>query len=209
MPKTAIVIGASGLVGSSLVDQLATSQHIERVICLNRRPMPHKHTNVSHYEIYFEQLDTAVKYLQGDYLFSCLGTTKKAAGSVEAQRHVDFDHQYTIAKIAAKQGVEHYLLVSAIGANAASNNAYLKMKGELEQKILRLPFKRISIIRPSLLLGERQERRWGESAAAVVMPTLCKLPVPILRKYQPVSAEHVASQLVEASRRLHHGVICG
>ncbi len=134
----------------------------------------------------------------GDWMFSCLGTTRKQAGSIEAQRRVDFDYQLRAAEIAAKQGVGHYLLVSSAGAEAKSKNPYLRMKGELDQRVQELGFGRVSIFRPSLLLGERPQMRLGEKIGSWILPTLCLLPG--LRRYRPITGKQVASKMVRVSQ---------
>lgn len=198
MEKTAIVTGATGLVGQSLVDQLAAADHISRIIMLTRRPVETMSEKVQNHVIDFEQPEENVSLFKGDFLFSCLGTTRKKAGSVSAQRRVDLDYQYQIARLASEQGVGHYLLVSSSGANSGSRNAYLQMKGELEDKILALPFERISIFQPSLLLGNRPEFRLGEILGSRVLPALTKIPG--LQRYRPIRGEQVAGKMVQVSR---------
>ncbi|RLB69716.1 MAG: short chain dehydrogenase, partial [Deltaproteobacteria bacterium] len=162
MDNTAIVIGATGLVGRALVDQLADADHIDKIITLTRRPAGHSCPEVHNQIVDFDHLEDYASSFRGDLLFSCLGTTRKQAGSSAARRRVDLDYQYKAAQLAADHGVGHYLLVSSSGANADSNNAYLQMKGELEQKVQALPFNRISIFQPSLLIGKRANTRMGE-----------------------------------------------
>ncbi len=204
MNKTAIVIGATGLVGKALVDQLVAADHIERVVVIARRAVSHPSDKVVCHAVDFDKLDHYADQFQGDMLFSCLGTTRKQAGSVEAQRIVDFDYQYQAAQLAAEQGVSHYLLVSSSGANASSNNAYLKMKGELEDKVELLPFPSISILQPSLLLGERDHIRLGEVFGSWVLPMLCKLPP--LKQYRPIWGREVAAKMVQLSLSTASGI---
>ena len=128
-----------------------------------------------------------------DVLFSCLGTTKKQAGSIQAQRKVDLDYQYEAASIARQQGVTEYFLVSSSGASANSPSAYLRMKGQLEGKVLALDFPRSVIFRPSLLLGKRAEQRLGESLGARVMPLLKY--IPLLKIYRPIQGAQVAIKM--------------
>ena len=128
-----------------------------------------------------------------------LCSTRKQAGSIEAQRKVDLDYQYRAARLAVDRGVRHYLLVSSSGANAKSSNPYLRMKGELEEKILALPFARISIFQPSLLLGKRPEFRLGEKLGAMLLPMVGALPG--LRRYRPIRGEEVAAKMVRISRQ--------
>ncbi|BDF93867.1 MULTISPECIES: NAD(P)H-binding protein [Pseudoalteromonas] len=194
MNKTAIVIGATGLVGSQLVKQLVEHVHISQVITLTRRPAPCKNKKVTNHVVDFDHLAQHALLFKGDVLFSCLGTTKKTAGSITAQRKVDFDYQFQVAELAVNMGVTHYLLVSSSGANAHSSNAYLKMKGELENAVKKLPFKRISIIQPSLLLGQRDgDFRIGEKIGSVLLPVLSMLPG--LKKFKPITGEQVAVKM--------------
>jgi uncharacterized protein YbjT (DUF2867 family) len=197
MSSIAIVIGATGLVGRALVDQLAEAEHIGQVVTLTRRPAEHFSSKVYNQVVRFDQLEAHASLFAGDLLFSCLGTTRKQAGSIAAQRTVDLEYQYKAAQLAARQGVRHYLLVSSSGANANSSNAYLRMKGELEQRARSLPFGRISIFQPSLLLGQRAEARLGEQLWSRVLPVLCVLPG--LRRFRPIRAEQVAAKMVRVS----------
>ena len=199
MGNTAIVIGATGLVGGALTDQLADADHIEKVITLTRRPAEHPNAKINNRVVDFDRLEDYASSFEADLLFSCLGTTRKQAGSIAAQRRVDLDYQFKAAQLAADKGVCHYLLVSASGANADSNNPYLKMKGELEEKIQKLPFKRISIFQPSLLLGHRKEFRLAEKLGAVIMPLFCTIPG--LRRYRPIKGEQVAASMIQVSRQ--------
>ena len=199
MNDTAIVIGATGLVGQALTDRLANADHILRVVTLTRRPAPHASSKVDNRVVEFDRLEGQAALFAADRLFSCLGTTRKQAGSIAAQRKVDLDYQYHAARLAADRGVGHYLLVSASGAKAGSKNPYLRMKGELEEKIQTLPFERISIFQPSLLLGQRAEFRLGETAGALLLPLFCTIPG--LRRYRPIRGEDVAAKMVQVSRQ--------
>jgi uncharacterized protein YbjT (DUF2867 family) len=204
MKKAVIVLGGTGLVGKALIDQLAEAEHIERVVALSRRAGTHSSEKVTYHVVDFDKLDQHADLFRGDMLFSCLGTTRKQAGSVEAQRIVDFDYQYQAAQLAVKQGVEHYLLVSSSAANASSNNAYLKMKGELEEGVEQLSFPRTSILQPSLLIGERDHLRIGEVVGSWILSALCKLPP--LQRYRPIQGREVAARMVQLSRSAGSGV---
>ncbi len=199
MDKIAIVIGATGLVGSALVEQLASADHIGKIITLTRRPVTHFSSKVCNQVVDFDCLEEYAESFNADFLFSCLGTTRKQAGSIAAQRKVDLDYQFKAAQLAANSGVEHYLLVSSSAANEKSNSQYLKMKGLLEQKIRSLPFLRISIFQPSLLLGQRVDYRLGEKLGSWVMPALCIIPG--LRRFRPITGEQVAAKMVLVSQQ--------
>ncbi|WP_154224130.1 NAD(P)H-binding protein [Marinicella rhabdoformis] len=192
--KTAVVIGATGLVGGRLVGRLVNEAGFKKVIAVTRRPVTYQSSKVINDVVDFNALENHKASFQGDVLFSCLGTTAKQAGSIAAQRVVDYDYQYEIAKFAADNGMKHYVLVSSAGADANSRSSYLKMKGELEDAVSLLAFERISIMQPSLLLGEREGFRLGETIGSWVMPALCKLP--FLKKYRPITGDEVAKKMV-------------
>lgn len=191
--KKAIVIGATGLVGNAVVELLLASEHFDKVITLTRRKMSHSSDKFENHTVDFDQLDKHAALFKADLLISCLGTTLKQAGSLSAQRTVDLDYQFMVAQLAANHGINHYLLVSSSGANSTSKNAYLQMKGELEEKVSTLNFARISILQPSLLLGQRTQFRFGETVGAWLLPTLCLIPG--LQKYRPIRAQKVAQKL--------------
>lgn len=195
--KVAIVLGATGLVGSALVNHLSACPEFKKIYALTRRPVNFPMANVKNHIIDFDDLNKDQDAFRGDILFSCLGTTKKKAGSIAAQRKVDVQYQFDAAKLAAANAVQHYLLVSSSGANAKSYHPYLNMKGVLEDKIKQLDFKRISIFQPSLLLGNRPETRFGEHVAGIVLPVVCRLPG--FKKFRPISGQQVAKKMVSVS----------
>ncbi|GAA6186156.1 NAD(P)H-binding protein [Aliiglaciecola sp. NS0011-25] len=195
--KTAIVIGATGLVGKNLVDRLAADKRVERVVAVTRRPIEYQSNKIVNQVVNFDELEKYADVFTGDVLFSCLGTTAKQAGSVQEQRKVDFEYQYQAAKISAENGVSHYILVSSSGANGKSISPYLKMKGELEDAVWLLPFKRVSILQPSLLIGERESFRLGETLASWILPPLCMLP--FFKRYRPISGDEVAKKMLSIS----------
>lgn len=199
MNKRAIVIGATGLVGRALVDQLAEAEHIAEVITLTRRPAGHSCAKVKNHVVDFDYLDNCAELFSAELLFSCLGTTRKQAGSLAAQRRVDLDYQYKAAQLAVENGVGHYLLVSSSGADASSTNPYLKMKGELEDKVKAMVFERVSIFQPSLLLGPRVDFRLGEKLASWVLPGLCRFPP--LRRFRPITGQQVAEKMTYVSQQ--------
>jgi len=202
--KKVVVIGATGLVGKSLVRALVQEPAIEKVIVISRRKVEFNSVKVENVVVDFANLAQFRDAFNGDILFSCLGTTKKQAGSVAAQRLVDVEYQLEAAELAASNGVSEYFLVSSSGANSHSKNAYLQMKGELEDKVTQLKFNRICIFQPSLLLGEREGFRFGEKLGCWVLPTLCRLP--LLKRYKPIYGEQVATKMCQESLKLKTGV---
>ena len=203
--KTAIVLGATGLIGQNLTLKLAQQSHINKVIAVTRKTVDYSHPKIENQVVDFYLLEQYSQTFLGDILFSCLGTTKKQAGSTEAQRIIDVDYQLTAAKLAANNGVSEYFLVSSSGSNATSKNAYLQMKGELENKIMGLGFERICIFQPSLLLGERNHFRIGEKLGSWILPTLCKLP--ILKRFKPIYGAQVATKMCQVSAQQTVGIM--
>jgi uncharacterized protein YbjT (DUF2867 family) len=207
--KTAIVIGATGLVGSQVVAQLIEAKHVSRVVTLTRRALrqseQHDCAKLENHVVDFDRLADSASLFKGDILFSCLGTTLKQAGSIPAQRVVDLDYQYQAAKLAVEQGVDHLLLVSSSGADSKSLSPYLKMKGELEDKIQALAFPHINIFQPSLLLGDRDSSRAAEDIASKVLPLICKLPG--LTRYRPIYGAEVAEKMVAESAHPKSAVV--
>jgi uncharacterized protein YbjT (DUF2867 family) len=199
MSLTAVIIGATGLVGSALLEKLLSHKDIDKVVAVSRRPLNVNSPKLDNLVIDFSAVDSIADKIHGDVFFSCLGTTKKQAGSIAAQRIVDFDYQLASARIAAANGIPHYCLVSSSAANSNSLSPYLKMKGELEDQIKDLNFERITILQPSLLLGQRHEQRTGESIGTLFLPWLCRLPG--LRRYRPIQGEEVATKLLQQALR--------
>lgn len=195
--KTAIVLGATGLIGSHLVKQLSECDAILKVIAVTRRPVEYSSDKIENQVINFENLSEYANIFKGDLLFSALGTTAKKAGSKEKHRKIDHDYQLEVASIAVKNGVQHYLLVSSAGANSKSPYNYSRIKGELDEKVVTLGFLRVSIFRPSLLLGERKESRFLEGVGAYLLPVLGLIPG--LRKYRPIQGLEVAKKMIQVS----------
>lgn len=197
MGLNAIVIGATGLVGSALLEQLCQSDRFESVVAISRRPLTYTHRKLSTVQVDFEQLSLQAKAFAGDVLFSCLGTTKKQAGSIAAQRVVDVDYQYQAAQLARQAGVKHLCLVSSSGAHKGSLSAYLDMKGDLEEKVKTLGFERFSIFQPSVLVGQRDHRRFAEEVSALVLPWVCRLPG--LKAFRPIQGQQVARRMLQVA----------
>lgn len=198
--KTAIIIGATGLVGSKITNKLLNDDRYNLVKIFVRKSTGIHHPKVEEHVVDFEKIEIWKHEIIGDELYSAMGTTIKKAGSKEAQYKIDFTCQYEFAKAACENGVGKYLLVSSAGANANSRNFYLRMKGELDEKISELPFNQIYIFRPSILAGERKEKRRAEVIGTFMVKFFTQL-IPPLGKYQPIEAEKVAGALINAANQ--------
>lgn len=201
--KKAIVIGATGMVGTQLIDLLLHTRQYSEVVSLVRKPTGITHPKLSEYRIDFDKPEKWKELIKGDVLFSTLGTTLARAGSKDAQYKVDFTYQYEIARIAAKNGVQRYVLVSSAGANARSGAFYMRMKGQLEDAVKTLPFQVVSIIRPGQLAGERTEKRMGETIGLKVMKFLNK--IGMFKRYRPIHARQVALAMINAANKAQSG----
>ena len=199
--KTAIVIGATGLVGSLMTQKLLEDNRYEKVKVFVRRSLHLKHPKLEEHLINFEKIEIWKEYLTGDELYSALGTTIKKAGSKDAQYIIDFTYQHEVAKAASQNGVEKYLLVSSAGANYKSKNFYLRMKGKLDEKVQLLSFKQILIFRPSILAGERSELRLAEVLGIKIAGIVTRI-IPALKKYRPIEASQVAEAMIESANQI-------
>ena len=164
----ALVIGATGAVGKDLVQQLIEDSSVERVDIFVRREVKIPSAKLVAHVVDFDHPETWADQLRGDVLFSCLGTTIKAAGSQEAQWKVDYTYQYEAAKAAKANGVPTFVLVSAIGANPKSKVFYTRMKGELDDVVQKLGFEGCFILRPPSLIRKGSDR-FGEKVGIVAL----------------------------------------
>lgn len=200
--KTAIIAGATGLVGSHLLNLLLNSDYYEKVYVLSRRKMDLEHPKAEELVIDFDSLPYAQVLPKADDVYCCLGTTMKKAGSKDAFRKVDQTYPYEIARQALDKGASEYFLVSAMGANDSSYIFYNRVKGEAEQSISKLSaYKKVAIYRPSLILGDRKEERTGEKIAMKLMRFLKPLMIGPLRKYRPIHARTIANGMFNTARQ--------
>ena len=203
MDRKAVVIGATGVVGREVVNELVNRNEISEVITFTRREVDFGSPKVINYVIDFDNIENYSDLVSGEYFFSCLGTTKSQAGSIEKQRSVDLDYQLEFARLAQKNGVHHYLLVSSPGASIDSSSAYLKMKGELDEKVKELDFASISIFKPSLIVGDRSDFRLGEKVGIVASKLIDH--VPGLKKYRSITGVEIAQKMVSEAMKVKNG----
>lgn len=195
--RTALVAGASGLVGGHLLDLLLSSNDVAKVISLGRRPLEATSTKLEQRAVDFARLDD-LTLPPVDDAYCCLGTTIKKAGSQEAFRAVDHDAVVAFAACAKRAGAKHFLVVTALGADASSRVFYNRVKGEAEAALKAMGFESLSILQPSLLLGDRAESRPGERVAIVLSRAFAPLLRPIAAR--PIEARTVARAMVALAR---------
>lgn len=205
MSRTALLAGATGLIGSHVLKLLLAEDEWSRVVTVGRRPSPELHEKLEQRVLDLGELETVSDLPHVDDVFCCLGTTIKQAGSQPAFRRVDHAFVLGVAHAGLHAGAKQFLLVSAIGADPGSRVFYSRIKGETESAIRRLAFQGVQIFRPSLLLGERTEFRLGERIAMVVAPPLSLLLLGRLRRYRPIRAATVARAMVNLAREAPRG----
>lgn len=197
MGQTALLIGATGLVGSEILNYALNDERIARIRIFTRRSTGITHTKLEEMIVDFEKLGEWRDLIKGDVLFSALGTTLHQVGTREAQRVVDYDYQLRVAQAAKLNGVTNYILVSAPGADPKSKIAYTKMKGDLERDVMKLAFPKITMIRPGILKGPRAQKRFVEYNAGKLLSLIPTIPG--LEAVKPVSGKLVAHACVESA----------
>ena len=209
--NSAIVLGATGLVGQKVVSLLLKDSRYDAVTVLVRRPLSASmfsdpENKLNPVVIDFDQFQDYQGYFSVNHVYCCLGTTLKQAGSKSAFRKVDFEYVHIAAQLARAQRVDSFVWISAVGADASSSSFYLRVKGELENAIMRMPqLDHASAVRPSLLLGDRKDSRPMESVGQALAPVLKPLMVGPLKKYKPVEAVEVARKMVSLQRFVDEG----
>ena len=206
--QTAVIIGASGLIGNHLVEQMLPDEYFSTVRVLVRRSLPVNHPKLQQAIVDFNDMDDYTdKFGKGDIIFCCVGTTqKKVKGDKIAYEKVDHDMPVNAAQIGIDNDFRKILIVSSIGANPISNNFYLRLKGKMEKDVKQFPFRSISIFRPSILLGKRNESRPGEKIGQIFMQAFSFLLIGSIKKYRPVKAENVAKAMIAESKKEGLGI---
>jgi uncharacterized protein YbjT (DUF2867 family) len=194
---TATIAGATGLIGSYLLEELLNDDYFDTVRVLTRRPFDISHPKLEKKLVDFENADSLLVALANtDVLFCAVGTTqKKVKGDKIAYRKVDYDIPVNLARYCKIVGCEKFILVSSVGANSKSNNFYLRLKGETEDAVKAVGLQSLHIMQPSMLLGDRKEVRTGERIGQVLMNAVSFL---LPTKYKPVQGRDVAKAMVTA-----------
>jgi uncharacterized protein YbjT (DUF2867 family) len=203
--KTALIIGSTGLVGSQLLNFLLDSNDYLKVITFVKRDTGIKHPKLTQHVIDFDKPEIYKDLVVGDDFFCIIGTTIKKAGSKEAFRKVDFEYPRQFAAFALHNKVKQFLIISSLGADAKSGNFYLKTKGEIQDFLKDCNFESVSVLQPSLLLGNRTEFRLGEKVGAFFMKTLSFLFLGNLKKYKPIEGKTVAKALLKIAQTNNKG----
>jgi len=198
--RTALLVGATGLVGGHCLNYLLKDETYSRIVVLSRRNLEIENPKLTQHMVDFDQLEKYSDQIKADDIFCCLGTTIKKAGSKEAFRKVDYYYPLRIAQLAAKNGARQFLLISSLGASQTSKIFYNRVKGETEAAIREILFYGVQIFRPSLLVGDRAENRVGEKVAEFLLKTVKPILIGGWKKYRAITAANVAKAMVEIAK---------
>jgi len=203
--RTASLIGATGLIGGELLSLLLDDDYFQKVRILIRRPFAMNHPKLERKLVDFADADSLLVDLdESDVVFCTVGTTqKKVKGNKDAYRKVDYDIPVNIARYCKIMNCRNYILVSAVGAHSKSTNFYLKLKGEVEDIVNKVGIESTYIMRPSLLLGKRNEFRFGERITISLMK---KISFLLPSKYKPIEARDVAKAMLAAAKTHEKGL---
>lgn len=200
-----LVVGSTGLIGRTFLESIRKNKPHTNVVALTRRKIeyPENAHNIKQRVVDFDRLNDYKDVLAATTTFCALGTTIKKAGTKDQFRYVDYKLPLAVAKAVLENNCERFILISAVGANAESGVFYNRTKGELEKEIQKLPFKSIHILRPSLLMGKRDEVRFAEVLGKIVLQPVRRL-IPM--KYRPIHAAEIAEKVVELLKSEKPGV---
>ena len=204
--RTALVVGASGLVGGHCLQYLIKDDVYSSVTILVRKEIALQHPKLHQHIVNFDRLDENSSLIKADDIFCCLGTTISKAGSKANFKKVDLEYPLKAAQIALANGANQYLLVTAMGANKWSLIFYNRVKGEVEDALKKPGYQAVHIFRPSLLLGERKETRVGEKLGTILFNATSPLFLGPLKKFRAIQAKAVAGAMVVCAKRNSKGV---
>ena len=198
--RNALIAGATGLVGNALLQQLLNDNQYDKIILLIRKPLEIANSKLVILQNDFDKIESLNPGFTIDDVFCALGTTINTAGSQDAFYKVDFTYVVNLGKWCEANGVKRFMIVSAMGANAKSGIFYNRVKGEMEEAVKQLNISQKMIFRPSLLMGNRKEKRTGEKIAQAVMGGLGFLFVGPLLKFKGIHADVVAKAMIKAAK---------
>ena len=197
--KTALLFGASGLVGSHLLNQLISNKNYSKIKLFVRSTIDLNDPKIEIIQTDFKNLENHRKDIKGDDCFFCIGTTKKNSPDKNEYKRVELEVPKQIAQIAKSNFVNSFVFVSSGYADPKSSGDYLKFKGEVEEELKKLNFPKLGVMRPSFLLGDRKEKRVGEKIGIFIFKLISPLLLGPLKKMKPIHSEIVARSMIKVA----------
>jgi uncharacterized protein YbjT (DUF2867 family) len=194
--KTALIFGASGLVGNHLLNQLISNNNYSKIKLFVRSSIDISDPKIEIIQTDFNNLENHKEDIKGDDCFFCIGTTKKNSPDKNEYKRVELEVPKQIAQIAKSNSVNSFVFISSGYADPKSSGDYLRFKGEVEEELKRLNFSKLGIMRPSFLLGDRKEKRIGEKIGIFVFKLLSPLFLGPLKKMKPIQSATVAKAMI-------------
>ncbi len=201
--RTAILAGATGLVGNELLKLLLQQEEYTKIQVMTRRPLKMVHPKMKKQVVDFDRLDQYLLDGEVNDAFCCLGTTMNQAGSQVAFAKVDFEYIVSFARKARESGAKRLVVVSSMGADPQSSIFYNRVKGKTEEALKAMNFDTLIIMRPSLLVGQRDKKRFGEEVARIML-SLFGFLIP--DRYKAIRAEQVARKMMETALTTDKGI---
>ncbi len=194
--KTALIFGSSGLIGSCLLDLIINDNNYSKIKLFVRSEPVNTSSKIEIIKTDFNNLENHKDSIAGDVCFFCIGTTRKKTPDKNEYINIEYNLPIEVAKIAKSNSVNNFIYVSSIGANTNASGLYLKNKGRAEEELKKLNFSKLSIMRPSILLGNRKENRVGEKIGIFAMKTLSPLFLGKMKKYKPIKVDNVVKTML-------------
>lgn len=207
MKKTALILGATGLTGSLLLEKLITDIRYDTIRLITRKSLNNNSPKVEEHVGDLLDLEQFKDYFSVDEIYCCIGTTASKTKDKRIYRAIDFGIPVSAASLAKKNGVSKFLVVSAMGANAKSSIFYNKTKGEMEKAVLNINIDTTYILRPSLITGDRKENRTGEKIGVTIFKLINPLMVGPFRKYKSIEANTISQAMINLANSNAEGTI--
>ena len=196
MNKTAIIIGATGLTGGIVLNRLLADHRYHLVRVLTRRSLDLTHCKLQEHVIDMQDLNSYSSLFNADELYCCVGTTKAKTPHEEVYRSIDFGIPVNAARLCKENGISTFVVVSSLGADVNSRMFYSRLKGEMEAAVLNYEMEKTIIVRPSLITGPRQERRFGEQVGKLAMKVVNPFLIGALKVYRTIEAQTIAKAMI-------------
>ena len=199
--KTALIFGSSGLIGNELLELILKDNNYIKIKLFVRSDLTDVNSKIEIIKTDFNNIENHKDKIVGDDCFFCIGTTRKNTPDKNEYIKIEYNLPIEVAKIAKSNSINNFIYISSLGANPNAASLYLKNKGQTEQELIKLNFMNLSILRPSILLGNRKENRVGEKIGIFAMKTLSPLFLGNMKKYKPIKVEYVSKAMLQVAQK--------